>query len=851
VKTKLVRILAPLFSFAVFGLALWALYHELRTYHPKDILAALHSLPATRLLLTLLLTSLSYTAATGYDTLSARYLGLSLPYRRTALAAFTGTTFSNNMGLGILTGGSIRFRLYAAWGLSAGQISRLVLFNALTLWLGFLSLGGIVFTLEPLTAPRALHLPFVSVRPIGLAFLVIVASYLVLTLVVRKPMSFRGRTFEVPRPRFFPLQIAVALVDWGVAGASLYVLLPAQADLSYPAFLGIYMLALLAGILSQVPGGLGVFETVFLLLMSSRAPASQLLGSLLAYRGIYYLLPLTVAFVMLGGQELRGRAEGLRRASAAVGRWSSVIAVPLLTVLTLAGGVVLLLSGATAAVPARLAWLDRFLPLPILETSHFLGSVVGIALIFLARGIQRRLDAAWVLTALLLAAGVVLSLLKGLDYEEAIILGFMLLVLLPSRRYFYRRASVLRPSFSPAWFAAIAFAILSTAWLTLFSFKHVEYSSELWWRFALDGHAPRSLRALTGAGVAALLASFAVLLRPSRHARQVSNQTDWERIVPIVRQSPDSAASLALLGDKEFLMSDQGGAFVMYGRAGRSWVSMGDPVGCEEQWPDLIWSFRELADSHGCWSVFYEVAARNLTFYLDLGLALYKLGEEARVSLPSFTLEGGTRKGLRYTLNRIDREGATFELLAPEQVPARLPELQGVSDAWLKEKNTREKGFSLGRFDPRYLAHFPVGIVRAEGRLVAFCNAWAGDNKEELSIDLMRHSPDAPSGIMEYLFIRLMLWGKQAGYRWFNLGMVPLAGLPDRSLAPVWSRLGTMVFRHGEYFYNFQGLRQFKEKFDPKWTPRYLAAPRGLALPTVLANLAALISGGLRGLVAK
>jgi phosphatidylglycerol lysyltransferase len=141
--------------------------------------------------------------------------------------------------------------------------------------------------------------------------------------------------------------------------------------------------------------------------------------------------------------------------------------------------------------------------------------------------------------------------------------------------------------------------------------------------------------------------------------------------------------------------------------------------------------------------------------------------------------------------------------------------------------------------------------VRREGKLLAFANLWLGGGKEELSVDLMRHLPDAPHGVMDYLFLHVMLWGAQQGYQWFNLGMAPLSGLEDRALAPLWNRLGALVFHHGEHFYNFQGLRQYKAKFDPQWEPKYLAFPGGLTLPRILTNIAALISGGLKGVLTK
>jgi phosphatidylglycerol lysyltransferase len=237
--------------------------------------------------------------------------------------------------------------------------------------------------------------------------------------------------------------------------------------------------------------------------------------------------------------------------------------------------------------------------------------------------------------------------------------------------------------------------------------------------------------------------------------------------------------------------------------------------------------------------------------YLDLGLTLLKLGEEATVPLADFSLEGAEHRNLRHSVHKLEREGYTFEILPREAVPELLPQLRAISDAWLEEKHTREKGFSLGYFAPGYLEEGPVAVVRHEGVLVGFASVWAPEVKEELSVDLMRYQPGNPHGVMDFLFASLMQWGHQQGYHRFNLGMAPLSGFEQRSLAPLWNRMGALIFRHGEHFYNFQGLRQYKEKFRPDWAPRYLASPGGLALPGVLTGIATLVSRGLSGVVAR
>jgi phosphatidylglycerol lysyltransferase len=115
----------------------------------------------------------------------------------------------------------------------------------------------------------------------------------------------------------------------------------------------------------------------------------------------------------------------------------------------------------------------------------------------------------------------------------------------------------------------------------------------------------------------------------------------------------------------------------------------------------------------------------------------------------------------------------------------------------------------------------------------------------------MRFSAEAPPSTMDYLFTELMLWGQAQGYRWFNLGMAPLSGLENRALAPLWHRVGSFLYRHGESFYNFEGLRRFKEKFNPRWEPRYLASAGGMRLPRALLDISTLISGGFKELVTK
>jgi len=786
-----------------------------------------------------------------YDALALEYVGHRLAPRRTLFASFVAYALSMNVGFSAITGASIRYRFWSSWGLSAPEIAQGVAFTTSTFWLGVLSVGGAALAFG--TIPRSVvgALSPVAWHLIGAMMLGAVVGYLLWATYFRRTMAIRGWAFSAPRPRLALAQVAASTLDWVLAGLALFVLLPRVSALSATTFVEFFIIAQIVAVVSHVPGGIGVFETLMLLMLKPWVSPPELLGALLVYRAIYYFLPLAIAVLAFATYEILARREYLSRAARIAGRWVPGAAPYVLSLTTFAAGVVLLVSGATPSVHARVASLHRVLPLPVLEFSHFAGSVAGIALVLLARGIRQRLDAAWHFTVVALGIGIVASLLKGFDYEEAIALLLVLVAVFPARAGFYRRAALTAEPLSPGWIAAVLMVLGGTLWLGLFSFKHVDYSSDLWWHFAVRADAPRFLRAQVGATVFAMAFALSRLIRPAPAVAQPATAEQLQRILPTLQRTSRTIGHLALLGDKALFMSDHASGFIMYGIEGRSWIALGDPVGTSEEQQELAWGFREAAHRNGGRPVFYEVGRENLPLYIDLGLTLLKFGEQGRVPLEGFTLDGKARAKLRQPVRFCESQGCRFEIVPAADVEPLLPQLRVVSDAWLAMKRTREKGFSLGRFDPRYLSYFPMALVWRGDEIIAFANVLATGTKEELSADLMRHVPDAPNGIMDFLFAQLMLWGAGQGYRWFNLGMAPMSGFEARALAPAWTRIGAMLYRHGEHFYNFRGLRRYKEKFQPQWEPRYLAAPGGLALPGVLTNVAALISGGLTGVIAK
>jgi phosphatidylglycerol lysyltransferase len=846
---RLRQVIPVAIGLVLFLVALEVLRVELRTVTWPELTADVIRTPAWQLGLAWVLTAINYVALTGYDLLAFASIGKTLSRRRIAVASFLAYAISNNVGFAMLSGASVRYRFYTRWGVTTEELSRIVVAYSVTFWLGLLGLGGLSLVVSPL--PAAPELPAHQLlTPIGWLLMLVPPAYVVATVVRRRPIRLGSFEFPVPSPAIAASQALLSASEWALAGAVLYVLL-LPGSLPFLQFLGAFLVATLLGMASHVPGGLGVFEGLMVLLLKPYVTSGQLLPALVVYRAVYYLLPLSIAVIGLVADEVRERRAGASRIGAVLGQLTEQLTPRVLAVLTFLAGLVLLFSGATPAAAGRLALLNRVLPIGLIEASHLLGSVAGAALLILSQGLARRLDAAYYLASTTIVAGMAASLLKGFDYEEAVLLLLVFFVLRRARPAFDRRAAFFDTRFSPAWSAALVGALGASVWLGLFAFKHVDYSDELWWQFEAHAEVSRFLRASVGAAIVLLLFGFARLIGYAPHEAPTPTDADLDDAGKAIAAQTSTYPFLVYLRDKALLFNDDRTAFVMYGVQGRTWVAMGDPVGPDERLSDVLRRFLERCYDFGGVPVFYEVGRTHLYRYADFGLTFVKLGEQAKVDLTTFTLEGSQSARYRQAIRRLEKDGGSFRVVDTTGVPAIMDQLRAVSDDWLAARATGEKGFSLGFFDEAYLSRFPVAVIEVGGRVQAFANIWAGPQRVELSIDLMRYHRDAPKSVMETLFVHLMTWGREQGYRRFGLGMAPLSGVEASPVSSLWNRLGAFLYEHGESVYSFQGLRAYKDKFNPSWEPHYLAYPGGLRLPRIMADVSALVAGGYRKIFRK
>ncbi|WP_026791009.1 bifunctional lysylphosphatidylglycerol flippase/synthetase MprF [Pleomorphomonas oryzae] len=834
-------------AFAVAALSMTAVGRLLTDISPHQLASAVRATGWKQLILALLLTAGSFGALSVYDILALRFTGIKMRLRVVAPASFCAYAVGNIAGFGPLTGGSIRYRFYAPLGIAPEAIASVVAYVTISFGIGLVCVGGVGLMIAGPEVATLVGFPPLALRALAGATGLIVLLSLAFAVSQRKPVKIFGRSVLLPRTNEIAVQLLATAADVSFAAGVLYILLP-TADVSYPTVLAVYAVALGFGVLSHLPGGVGVFEAIIISGLNNVIPLEGVISALILYRVIYYVIPLLIAALLLVYIEIH-------RATAANSALAGAI-----------GGVVPLILGAQALVlgamfnffgvpPQFNAYSRPLSTFTVLEEgAPFIGSLIGLLMVVVASGLLRRLSGAWLLAFILALLSVPLGIAKGMESGEAavpIALIAFIACLIISRRLFDRPSSLRDAPLTLSWWLSIAAITGLLVGALLFAYSAAPDSHALWWQFEFLTSTQRSLR--VAFGILLVLGVFAAyyLMRPPKGYAEPATVDEIAQALAISATHHNPEVNLIRMADKSIMFSSDGKGFLMYVKRGRSWISLFDPVGGVAARTELVRRFVELAREHGGRAVFYQVAAKNLSHYADLGLSAFKLGEEAVVDLSTFDIKGSRRGNLRNAINKAEREGVVFEIIPADGIPAILNELRSVSDAWLMARKAKEKTFSIGAFDDAYMVQQPVAVLKKGERIYAFANILLACNKHEVSIDLMRFEPAAPNGTMELLLTRLLLHFKSEGYARFNLGMAPLSGLSESRAAPLWHKLGRAAFEYGDTYYNFHGLRAFKSKFDPTWEQRYMAVAGGLNSLLALADVTFVIGGGLRGVVAK
>ncbi len=509
------RWLSLAITIALFGVALVILRHLLADYSLAQIVASLHRIGWRYIWASLGLTVLGYGALVGYDYLSLRLAGHPIALRHMWSSSFISHAVQNSAPMSIVAGGGLRYRLFSKLGITGSVTATVVAGNLLTFVIGLFAVAGLSFVIAPIPIPPLFHLPITSLRPLGVVFLVLVAAALLYAEFGSGRLRLWRLAIDLPRGSMLRSQLLVSIADWLLSSTALYVLLIAAGPVSYSKFLSGYLLVEIVTQVFPLPGGIGVFEAAMLLLRPPELAAPFETVALLVYRVVYFLVPLFFATGILALQA----SDTHKHHTPPVVRVARELTPHVFAVLTFISGIVLLVFTTLPDHSTGFAWLGQVLRLALIEGSHLIGSMVGMGLLLLAFGLERRLRSAFHMTVGLLLLGIPAALLRSVDAPTAALLTVLLMLLLTARREFDRTIPVSAEPLNAGWMAAVVVAVAGLGWLGIYLQVRHQYSASLWWRFALAEDAPRTLRVAIGVLMAGLIFVVARLVSRARRPR--------------------------------------------------------------------------------------------------------------------------------------------------------------------------------------------------------------------------------------------------------------------------------------------------------------------------------------------
>jgi phosphatidylglycerol lysyltransferase len=800
--------------FVLFAIVIWLSWHTLRQIHTHDFRVALRALHPGWVAVCGVATVLNVAVMGWYDVVAFRHTRARARERwRYGAVAFA---WSNFLTLGPLAGPAIRFWRYRTSvdqvsDLSAGVVSITVAFaSGLAGWtLAILLLGTTSVVLVAAAALLFAAIIAWTIRAAGARF-----------------ERFAAVASTPARALEFAL---VGWLDWLLAGAAFVAAIRSAGftarvlDVLHPFFLGQVL-----GLASLIPGGFGTADAYWVTHVPLTESATA--AAVMAYRFVYYIGPWAIASLILLAWATRRSAQ--RRD----------IARRSIAGLVGGAGVLIMMSAASPALHARLLLLERVMPLPLVEAGQLAAALAGLLLLVLARGLARGYRAAFRATRFLLIIAAGASILKGFDWEESLVLVFVAIAASSQSAIFDRRSR-------GDWLEGTDVAVACGALALFFSFGFVAHHLEpaVLSRVATFGYRHQSARFLrTGASLALAVgaAAFYVVLRPHVEFEPPKRREIQDALDFIAAHGSSTTPLMVANADKSIFRTDDG--LCLYRTIGPYLAVFADPVvaaaGDRAAFLEALFDFASDIDRR---ALFYQVSLEWIPLLHDRGYHFFKLGEEAMVPLDRVTSVGHAGKAARQVLRRAERDGVRFRVLAPYEVEGRLPDLRAISDEWLDAKGVTERQFSIGSFSDGYIASCRCAVVEQRGadRILAFANLLEGPKREELSVDLMRSRSDGPR-VMDFLITSLLLEAKRLGYQRFNLGMAPLASVGEQQGAHIRERLARVIFERGEHWYNFQGVRFYKQKFNPDWLPRYMAYPSAAEWPVAAASVSALIAGG-------
>lgn len=798
----------------VTGLVFLLAWKEIHGLRWRDVRAAAEGANSAYLVYALCATLAALAVLGLYDAVAFPGGKKNLSFFRRWLIGMFCFAWSNLLSFGGMAGPAIRFVLYRRLGLNGTELAQGLSVQYFSTAFGLI--GWLLAVLCPIPAGIDPLLSF------GLRALLALVTSLSVAYVfghrlaprLQKLLNKRFPGADLKKSNL-PVLGLISFAEWALTFVAFQAVVMAVSPvLKFGSTVTAYFVGILVGFASLLPGGVGAADAVWLHMLHHDIGGGRAAAAVLLYRVVFYLIPwlisAIVAYVVLSRQ------------TSQINNWHRRIVASAVAV----GALILLLSGATPAIPERIRWLSQLTPIGVIEVSHLLSVMLAAIMLYLVRGLLRGYRSAMLLTTGLLCASMITHILKGADIEESALAMILVMMLLLSANHFSRRGTL-----TFGWEILLA-VFAGTFCLFLFTgfaaFENVPYREGLWTRIAASADASRFLRSIPVLVLVGLFFAAREAMSP-KDKKVYPTAADIDRAEHLIHLYADSAEPLLVGGaDKAVWIWAPAGkdrGLVLYQRSADKLVVFKDPVvDSAAARTDLMRDFLEFADELDLSPVFSMISIEWIGVLHDFGYRFIKFTQEAIIDLKHFALEGGNRSGMRHTLRNCEKKGFRFTVLSPPHTGDTVAQCRSVSDEWLRAKGGREMQFSACYFSEPYLQRHPLGVARDEqGNIAAFVNILVTRDGGPATIDFMRYRPGLINNLMDFVIIKTILHCQTIGCTRFSLGGAALSNVGTERYSYFVERLLRMFSIRAEKIYNYQGIYQYKSKFAPEWAPRYVA----------------------------
>ncbi len=594
-------------------------------------------------------------------------------------------------------------------------------------------------------------------------------------------------------------------------------------DVNFSNLVLIYCVSNVFGQISLMQDGLVVSDLLQIHLLSKLIEPRAAIIAILMYRMVSSVIPWIISLIMI----LRRIYDNYN-----TDQHKKQFAFNILSIFTLIVGIILCLSVATPSILLRIKFLRRFVKKDVLVLARFITLTSGGLLILLSQGIKKSVKKSFYIAETVLLISVFSTLLKGLDIEESIITLILGIVMYIMKDGFTEKAI----KFSTKYFANTIIKLSSVTVFFIFisnSVRKVNFFSSHR-KYSLQYLIENKKFILLYVLFVLILSYLAQYTRTKKITFSKLTDEDFSKIDKFLDEYGGNEFShLVYLNDKNVYFDKTNTVMIMYRPVQNSVIVLGDPIGKKENFVEAINDFIIYCNEYHMNVCFYEINGENLELYCDQGFRFVKVGQDATLNLNEFSLVGKKNRTWRHVINNFDK--GNYEFKVEEATDNLLSQMKVVSDKWLGNKN--EMGFSLGFFDEDYLKRTKIACIYKDNELLAFANLQPFYDNKTLSIDLMRYDRSNEDGLMDFIFIKLILWGQDNNFEKFYLGMAPLSKVGDKIYSKKKEKILNIVYNTQNKIYNFKGLRNYKDKFKPDWSNKYIAYTSDFNLPYILINV--------------